>query len=238
MSETHEHLEHAEHAGHGDHGPDPFTLKVAMTMTIIAALLAAVSMLSHRKHNEALQKQGDVNRLLTDSAAYKVESSNQFAYYQAKRARVEQALNSIAMTQLLAPAPGSDSQRNKEVEKWQNYIKKNNIEEKDITVDSKGMPVADAKGEEDNSPGALLVRGKRFKARAEEKEKDAEEVRKEFEHAHHQAGWLDWAHLATELGLVLCTVCVLTKKREFWLAGMVATLVGVGFAGYGLFVVH
>ena len=62
MSETHEHLEQAEHAGHG---ADPFTLRVAMTMAIIAAVLAAIALVGHRKHNEALQRQGDVNRLLT-----------------------------------------------------------------------------------------------------------------------------------------------------------------------------
>ncbi len=56
MSGTHEHLEHAEHAAHEEgHGPDPFTMRVAITMVSIAAFLAAISLIGHRKHNEALQ---------------------------------------------------------------------------------------------------------------------------------------------------------------------------------------
>ena len=65
MSETHEHLEKAEHAAHG---ADPFTIRVAMTMAIIAAILAAVSLIGHRKHNDALQSQGNANRFYTEAA--------------------------------------------------------------------------------------------------------------------------------------------------------------------------
>src|SRR3954470_7534819 len=99
----HEHIEHAEHAGHG--APDPFTLRVAMTMALIAAVLAAISLVGHRKHNDNLRLIGEANRLRTEAAANKVEASNLFAWYQSKRLRVELAKTSVDYTELFAPAP-------------------------------------------------------------------------------------------------------------------------------------
>jgi len=52
MSETEHHLEHAEHAQHAAHSP--FDRRVTMTIAIIAAMLACVTLLSHRAHNETL----------------------------------------------------------------------------------------------------------------------------------------------------------------------------------------
>ncbi len=234
MSETHEHLEHAEHAAHG---ADPFTVRVAMTMAIIAAVLAAIALMGHRKHNETLQLQGDANRLHTEAAAFEVKSSNQYSFHQAKRARVEQRQQAIDYTKLFAAAPNADEIRTKKIEEWQKYINRNSNNESDIKTDKEGFPFADEKGAEDNSPGALLTRGKRYKELAEERTKEADKKEHEYHHVHHQADGLDWAHLSVELGLVLCTICILTKKKEYWQGGILATLVGVGLACYGLFLV-
>jgi hypothetical protein len=72
------HLEEAEHAQHAAH--DPFDRRVAMTMTIVAAMLACVTMLSHRAHNQTLQNQIKSNDNITERA-------NIFAYYHAKKNR-------------------------------------------------------------------------------------------------------------------------------------------------------
>src|SRR5215813_2921968 len=102
MSNTHEHLEHAEHAEHN--ASDPFNQRVAVSMAIVAAILAAISMVGHRTHNEVLQLQGDSNRLLgdvnrvlgeanrigTEAATAETEKSNLFAWYQSKRQRQAQ----------------------------------------------------------------------------------------------------------------------------------------------------
>jgi cell division protein FtsL len=72
------HLEEAEHAKH--HAADPFDKRVAMTMAIVAACLACVSMLSHRSHNTTIQSQIHANDNLT-------EASNQWGYFQAKKNR-------------------------------------------------------------------------------------------------------------------------------------------------------
>ena len=75
---TEEHLEHAEHAQHPVH--DPFYRQVAMTMAIVAAVLACVTMLSHREHTETL-------RLQNEATIHHTQASDQWAYYQAKKAR-------------------------------------------------------------------------------------------------------------------------------------------------------
>jgi hypothetical protein len=179
MSETHEHLEHAEHAAHG---ADPFTMRVAMSMAIIAAVLAAISLVGHRKHNEALQNQGDSNRLNTESAAFEVKSSNTFSFYQAKRARVEIREIAISQNVIADERAGLDPAKKDKnskgtaiVAKWLDYNKKNESKEEEVKVDSQGFPVKDAKGEEDNSPGALIIRGKKYTALADERSKKSKE---------------------------------------------------------------
>lgn len=75
---TEHHLEEAHHAEHAAH--DDFTKRVAMTMAIVAAALAFVTLLSHRSHNATIQNQIKANDHLT-------EASNKWAYYQAKKNR-------------------------------------------------------------------------------------------------------------------------------------------------------
>jgi len=75
---TEEHLEHAEHAQHPVH--DPFFRQVAMTMAIVAAVLACVTMLSHREHTETL-------RLQSEASIYQTKASDKWAHYQAKKNR-------------------------------------------------------------------------------------------------------------------------------------------------------
>src|SRR5437879_13550222 len=75
---TEQHLEHAEHFQH--HAHDPFDRWVAMSMAIVAAVLACVSMLSHRAHNEMLKLHIMANDDIT-------EASNRWGYYQANTNR-------------------------------------------------------------------------------------------------------------------------------------------------------
>src|SRR6266568_3280767 len=78
---TEEHLEQAEHAQHANHSAqDPFFRRVAMTMAIVAAVLACVTMLSHREHTETL-------RLQNEATIHHTQASDQWAYYQAKKNR-------------------------------------------------------------------------------------------------------------------------------------------------------
>ena len=68
---TEHHVEEAEHAAHAAH--NPFDRKVALSMAIVAAALASVTLLSHRSHNEV--------------TVLKTEESDAWNYYQAKKNR-------------------------------------------------------------------------------------------------------------------------------------------------------
>ena len=95
-----------------------------------------------------------------------------------------------------------------------------------------------ADGKEDDSLGALVVSGNRFKELSEQKIAETAAVNAEGEHAHHQADKLDWSHLGLEFGLVLCTISVLTRKTMFWVAGVASALAGGGLAVFALYFVH
>src|SRR5262249_36365634 len=78
MSETEHHLEHAEHAQHAAHSP--FDRRVTMTIAIIAALLACVTLLSHRAHNETLA-------LEIEAGQFSTSATDKWNQYQAKKIR-------------------------------------------------------------------------------------------------------------------------------------------------------
>jgi hypothetical protein len=66
--ELHELQEHAEHGKH-----DPSLAPVSLTMAVLAVLVAVASLLGHRAHTDEVVKQA--------------ESSDQWAFYQAKNIR-------------------------------------------------------------------------------------------------------------------------------------------------------
>lgn len=204
MTTPHEHLEQAEHAGH--HATDPFNQRVAVTMAIIAAALAGLSMLGHRKHNEVLLLQGDVNRLRIEAAAAGVEKSNNFAWYQAKRNRQAQYETAAALADALpaGPARGKPAP----VEKWRKDAADYKAELEQIRKDG------DAAGK-----------------KADQLAQEADRFRDAADHAHHQADRLDIAHVLAEVGLVICSLTLLTKRRGFWVSGILAAVAAVGVAG-------
>ena len=216
MANTHEHLEHAEHAEH--HASDPFNQRVAVSMAIVAALLAGISMVGHATHNKVLQLQGDANRLRTEAATAEVEKSNLFLWYQAKRQR--QAALEIAAKQaeLLG---GDEAARKKAVADWK----------------EKAASYNKSSEEKDNLPD-LLERGKEAGKRSEELKAKATATRDEAEHVHHQANRLDIAHLLAEIGLVLCSIALLTKKKAFWYAGLLAAVAAIGLTASAYTIPH
>jgi hypothetical protein len=205
MSGTHEHLEQAEHA---QHAASHFDRKVAMTIALIAAALAGVSVLGHRAHNEVLSLQSDSNRLRTEAAASRVETSNQFAWYQAKRQRQAQAEAFLRIAALLPEAPGKEDARNAAEGKWKKEVAKYEQE----------LPDMEKRGHE------LEEQSKKLDEQAVEKLHESHFV-------HRQGNRLDVGHLAVELGLVLASVAVLTKRKSFWVIGIAACLIGLVATG-------
>jgi hypothetical protein len=98
-----EHLEHAEHAQHDAH--DPFFRRVAMTMAIVAAVLACVTMLSHREHTATLRLQNEAN-------AHQTKANDQWNYSQAKKDRgvLYQVAGKMVNALASSPSDSKDSQ--------------------------------------------------------------------------------------------------------------------------------
>src|SRR5204863_9491708 len=76
------HIEHAEHAAHASH--DEFNKRVTISIAMVAAVLACVTMLSHRSHNEVLRLQGEALQQQTLASIQSTKAANKWAYYQTK----------------------------------------------------------------------------------------------------------------------------------------------------------
>ena len=116
---TEHHIEEAEHAQHAAH--DPFNKRVAMTMTIVAAALAAVTLLSHRAHADFLAKT--------------TQESDQWSYFQSKKNRGYMYEADAALVKAMSKdAPESDAGRKAaDLEaKWKEKAQKYDEDSKEI----------------------------------------------------------------------------------------------------------
>jgi hypothetical protein len=221
---TDKRLEHAEHTQH--HAHDPFDRRVALTMAIIAAILAGVTLLSHRGHTETL-------RLSTQSNIHHTQATDQWNLYQAKNIRSYE-FQAFLMTDMLRSAKDPSEAKPSLVT---GSIRKYWIRQID-KYEGKGYwakMVAFLEGHE-SQPPKRRSKDSELQQLMDEARKQ-EEKAKEKEHESHQVhaavNWLDLGHLAIELALVLCAVSVLTKQRSFWMTGILVGLIGAGLAGYG-----
>jgi hypothetical protein len=243
MANTHEHLEHAEHAEH--HASDPFAQRVAVSMAIVAAILAGISMVGHRTHNKVLQLQGESNRLLgdvnrvigeanrasTEAGTAETEKSNLFAWYQSKRLRQSFYQISIGMAGIQS---GSDDARAKAVADW-----KKKADEYNDPHDPDSLPNILKRGNEAGKKAeALRAEAAKIREEAATFRQQAREKNDEAEHTHHQADRFDVAHLSAEIGLVLCSIALLTKKRPYWFAGLAAAVVAIALTASAYAIPH
>ncbi|HZU38002.1 MAG TPA: DUF4337 domain-containing protein [Gemmataceae bacterium] len=205
---TEQHLEHAEHARHAAH--DPFDRRVAMTMAIIAAVLAAVTMLSHRAHTETLRLQTVANDRHTQSNVYHTQASDQWGYYQAKKNRQYMYQAYADELPILAKDTRSPEATSKAAAlgaKWQDTAKKygadsDGIQKKATELEDEAKKVAD----------------------------EAKEAEHESHVVHQRADRFDLGELGVELALVLCSIAVLTKNPQLWFAAIVVGIIGLGLA--------
>jgi len=127
---TEEHLEHAEHAQPPVH--DPFYRQVAMTMAIVAAVLACVTMLSHREHTETL-------RLQNEATIHHTQASDQWAYYQAKKDREYNYDASAEVLRAVAEKSENAKAFLSTANEWKGKVQKYQQETTDIEKKAKGL---------------------------------------------------------------------------------------------------
>ena len=175
----HEVLEgHGEHGAHEDH---PLVLPVSITLSILAVLVAAATLLGHRAHTEELLLQ--------------VQASDQWAYYQAKSIRSREMQS---MADLLDSVPAKDSAKTAALH--EKYEKE----------------------------------GQRYDREKEEISEKAKELEKERDLFRRRADRFDAGEGFLEVGLIICSITMLTKKRGFWIGGILIGAIGIFAAFSGL----
>jgi hypothetical protein len=168
MSVDEELQEHAEHA------KQPFDKKVALTMAIIAALLAVDGVMAHL--------------LTTEELLLQQKASDQWSYYQAKSIR---RYNSEIATEIFR---GFHNELNEPTAaKYEKNIEK-------------------------------------YKKESEEVSNEAKKFEAESKMKGDQAHRLDYGEVFLELGIVLASLAILTKRNLFWLGAMGSAVVGVALA--------
>jgi hypothetical protein len=201
---THEHLEHAEHDQHAAH--NTFDKRIALTIAVIAAVLAAVTLLSHRAHNETLQLQIEAGILHT-------QASDKWAEFQANNIRRHEYEADARLIDVVAKAPGKEEQAAQTRDDWKKKV-----------ADYEGGKDGEKKGKLDG-----------LQAEARGLEAQAAEKRHASHFSHARGTRFDLGELSVELGLVLCSIAILTKRRDFWFAGIAAAVIGALVAATVLF---
>ncbi len=182
----------------------PFDRRVAMTMAIMAAALAVITMLSHRAASESLTLQVEANTVRTEANIYHTRASDQWAYYQAKNIRSTQYQGFLGLLDALSKDPAAADKIREMQEQWGAEVRK-----------YEGTELPQLKASAEQLVGqALRLEGK-----------SASAIRASYE-AHFQTERLDLAELGIELGLVLCSLAILTKGHNFWYAGIVVAALG------------
>jgi len=223
------HIEHAEHAEHASH--DDFNKQVTMSIAIVAAILACVTMLGHRAHNETLRLQGEALELQTKASIMSTETANKWAYYQTKNMF---NLESEIMVDVLSVVSIRTDRDKEHTSLMKKYTK--NVEEYKGAKPANGSEASEE--EKKKSAGKL----KKIQKEAEDMGEAAKKLMKDSQakldesHIMHAKGdRFDLGELGLQFGVVLCSLAILTRSRGFWIFGLSASAVGAAVALTGQF---
>lgn len=171
-------------AHHHEREDDPLVVPVSVTISILAVLVAIVTLMGHRAHTEELSRE--------------TQAASRWEQYQAKSIRQR-------MTQI-----GSD-------------------------VLSVVAPLDKAKGEQLAQKYEKEV--EHYASDKEDVNNIAEALEAERDRAMRRADRFDLGEVLLEIGLVICSLTLLAKKKVFWAGGALVALVGLGVALTG-FLMH
>ncbi len=163
-------------AGEGD---EPLT-RISLAISILAVLVAMVTVIGHRTH--------------TESVLLQTRAADQWNQYQAKKIRFDQT--SIAID-LLSLQPASN-------------------------------PEAVAKKMESYKSHLEL-----WKDELAEEQKRAQDFEAEVAHAEHQASRYDMGEALLQIGVVLCSITLFTRRRLYFILGLSLGAAGLLVAAAG-----
>ena len=168
-NEAQELQENAEHAEH-----ESSLRPVALTMTVLAVLVAVTTVLGHRTHTEAILNQD--------------RATDQWNYYQAHKIRA----NDTALASDLLSV---------------------------VTIADKDAAKKLAKGYADHQA--------KWTDSLKEEQDQAEALQTKVEQAEAKAVRFDLGEALLEIGLVITSVTLLTRRRAYWYFGILFSLAGI-----------
>jgi len=169
--------------GQEAHAVEPWTLPVAVTMSILTVLVAMATLLGHRAATEKLLLQ--------------TRATDQWAYYQAKNIRLHEMQSAADMLGVLAPAD-----KEKAAAMREKYLKE--VE--------------------------------RYQDDKDEISNKAKELESEGAHISLREDRFDAAEVILEIGLIICSLTLITRRKVFWYSGIALGVVGFLVALTGFFV--
>jgi Domain of unknown function (DUF4337) len=247
-----QHIEHAEHAAHASH--DEFNKRVTMSIAIVAAVLACVTMLGHRAHNEtlllqgaALQIQGDALRIQSDAlrvqseaiqfqtlaSMKRTDAANKWAYYQSKNLFHLESKITLDLLKVLSLNENASEDLAKIRKRHQENVDKYDRKLPEIESEARGIEEEAAKFMKTSQEKIKESQDKM--AESQKKMIESEAKNEESHQVHQKASRFDYGELGLQFGVVLCSLAILTKSRAFWFFGVAASIIGLIVALTGQF---
>jgi hypothetical protein len=175
-------IELPEH--HHDNGDNPLVVPVSVTISILAVLVAMVTLLGHRAHTEELSRE--------------TQAASRWTQFQAKSIRQHEAENTSDVVNLVASV---DKEKGETLrKKYEKQLEHYASDKVDVS-------------------------------------EQAKELETERELAARKADRFDGGEALLEIGLVICSITLLAKKKAFWFGGMTIAAAGVIIAITG-FLLH
>ena len=161
---------------------DPLVLPVSITISIMAVLVAAATLMGHRAHTEELLRQS--------------QAADKWSQYQAKSVRLHETQGFSDLVNIVS---SMDKEKGAALrEKYQKEVEHYQSDKEDISEEAKNL----------------------------EEERDL---------AGRKADRFDGGEALLEIGLVICSITMLTKRKLFWAGGMLIGALGIGLALTGFF---
>ena len=165
---------------HHEHEDHPLVLPVSITISIMAVLVAGVTLLGHRAHTEELLRQS--------------QAADKWAQYQAKSVRLHETQGFSDVVSLIA------------------------------TMD---------KGKGDALAEKYSKEVEHYQSDKEDISKEARDLEADRDLAARKADRFDGGEAILEIGLVICSITLLTKRKLFWIVGVLFGAGGIAVAATG-----
>jgi hypothetical protein len=155
--------------------------QISLAISILAVLVAMVTVVGHRSHTEAVLSQA--------------KASDMWNEYQAKKIRSYEA--GVAMVQLTVLPNTNAAAVEKQIEEYRSQQDK-------------------------------------WKDELAEEEEQAREFEDEVSHAEHQATRYDLGEALLQIGVVLCSITLFTRRKLYFILGLTLGVAGLLFAASAL----